>query len=356
MTEHREAGNQGQVVEGAPGENPSPNTAKDPQAAVSPRRPRVFLVLTVVFLGLGILFKFLGMPGRESTALTGAAPQKVGVYVSQQDVMVNLMAGITWDASQPSHASETLFAAVAGEGVTQTTRLLITSTIAPMPGGPPYQETVSYFGGEHTQTAPEWVRVITVAQLESSAGPYGSSVGTFSLPKVVQLSRGSTFAHLPALAPNISPFPSIPIEMTEVSSTGSIHDVVDAPVLRHFGLVGSSSASYVSAFPDAVARQLYYDPQSLMTSESIDGLRTDLENSVINSNLPANGTLQGDNYVWQGTGWLEGYLSATELSASESQADWDFYSGIAWGIAAAVGVAFAQEPSLWRRKKGGEAG
>jgi hypothetical protein len=48
-----------------------------------------------------------------------------------------------------------------------------------------------------------------------------------------------------------------------------------------------------------------------MTAESINGLRTDLENSVINSNLPGNGTRQGDDYLWQETGWLEGYLSAT---------------------------------------------
>ena len=88
-----------------------------------------------------------------------------------------------------------------------------------------------------------------------------------------------------------------------------------------------------------------------MTTESIDGLRTDLENSVVNSDLPGNGTLEGDAFVWQGTGWLEGYLSATELSASQTQANRDFYSGLAFGLAAAAGVAFLQEPALpWRRR------
>jgi hypothetical protein len=141
------------------------------------------------------------------------------------------------------------------------------------------------------------------------------------------------------------------IEMTESSSsTGSIQDVVDAPVLRSLGLAVSSTANYIGAAPVTSPRELYYDPQNLMTTESIDGLRTDLENSVVNSDLPGNGTLEGDDYVWQGTGWLEGYLSATELSASESKAKWDFASGLVFGLAAAAGIAFLQEPALpWRR-------
>jgi hypothetical protein len=341
------------AVGGAAGEARSPTPATEPQTGRQPWRPTVFLVLTIVFLGLGIWFKQLAAPGRESTTLINAAPQKVGVYVNQQDVMVHLTAGITWQANQPSHASETLYAAVEGPGVAPATTLLITSTIRPAPGSQPYQRTTFYVGGELTETQPEWVLRITVAQLESSVGQYGSPVGMFTLPEVVQLSGGSTFAHLPALAPNVSPFPSMAIEMTESSSsTGSIQDVVDAPMLRSPGLAASSSASYIGASSAASTRQLYYDPQSLMTTESINGLRTDLENSVINSNLPGNGTLQGDDYVWQETGWLEGYLSATELSASESQANWDFFSGIAFGLAAAVGVAFAQEPSplRWRRR------
>ena len=119
----------------------------------------------------------------------------------------------------------------------------------------------------------------------------------------------------------------------------------------HAAVAASSTANYIGAAPATSARELYYDPQNLMTTESIDGLRTDLENSVVNSDLPGNGTLEGDAFVWQGTGWLEGYLSATELSASQTQANRDFYSGLAFGLAAAAGVAFLQEPALpWRRR------
>lgn len=354
MTENRQTANP--AVDDAdvavPSAAPSSKQKTGKKTGKRPWRPMFFLALTVAGVGAGFWFKQLAAPGQESAALLNAAPQRVGVYANQQGAMVNLTAGITWQASQPALARETLYAAVAGPGVTPATTLLLTSTIAPTPGSQPYQRTTFYVGGDLQKAQPEWVLTMTVAKLESSRGQYGSPVGTFTLPEIVQFSGGSTFAHLPALAPNVSPFPSTAIEMTESSSsTGSIQDVVDAPVLRSLGLAASSTANYIGAAPATSARELYYDPQNLMTTESIDGLRTDLENSVVNSDLPGNGTLEGDDYVWQGTGWLEGYLSATELSAGESQATWDFYSGIAFGLAAAALVAFVQEPALpWRRR------
>ena len=112
--------------------------------------------------------------------------------------MVDLTASIAWQESQPALARETLYAAVAGPGVNRATTLLLTSTIAPTPGSQPYQRTTFYVGGDLQRTQPEWVLTISVAKLESSRGQYGSPVGTFTVPEIVQLSGGSTFAHLPA--------------------------------------------------------------------------------------------------------------------------------------------------------------
>jgi hypothetical protein len=357
MTENRQTANP--AVDDGDGAAPPAGTSSKSKTGKEagkktgqwPWLPMVFLVLMVAGVVAGFWFKHLAAPGQESAALL-AAPQRVGVYANQQGVMVDLTAGIAWQASQPAVARETLYAAVAGPGVTRATTLLLTSTIAPAAGSQPYRRTTFYVGGDLQRTQPEWVLTVSVAKLESSRGQYGSPVGTFTLPGIVQLSGGSTFAHLPALAPNVSPFPSLAIEMTESSSsTGSIQDVVDAPVLRSLGLAVSSTANYIGAAPATSPRELYYDPQNLMTTESIDGLRTDLENSVVNSDLPGNGTLEGDDYVWQGTGWLEGYLSATELSASESQANCNFASGLVFGLAAAAGIAFLQDPALpWRRR------
>ena len=89
-----------------------------------PLRPMIFLVLMVVGVGAGIWFKQRAAPGQESAALLNAAPQRVGVYANQQGVMVDLTAGIAWQASQPALARETLYAAVAGPGVTPATTLL----------------------------------------------------------------------------------------------------------------------------------------------------------------------------------------------------------------------------------------
>ncbi len=230
-----------------------------------------------------------------------------------------------------------------------TTRVLLTSTVRPS-GSDLVQPSAVYTGRNLVRGSPEWAWSLTVAQLDSASSPYGSPVADFTLPQVAQVTGGSVFVHLPALASNVSPFPSMPIEMTEQTASSAaapIQDVVTSPALVDQADASSasysgSSASYVGAAPGS-SRELYYQPQTLMTTETINGLRPYLQNAVIDSNLPGNGTLQGETYVWQATGWLEGYLSATEVSTSGAEANDDFYAGLAFATAAALAVACAQE-------------
>jgi hypothetical protein len=327
------------------GDNTPPNPAHKRLRLL----PVIFLVLALLALGLGIWFKEQAAPPAESGALMNGAPQTVAIYVSQPGVTVHLTAGITWNPSRPGHAQESLYAAVEGGGVTAATTLLFTSTIRPLGSSRPEPSAV-YTGRTLMRGAAEWVWARTVAQLDSVSGPYGSLVAHFALPQVAQVSGGDVFVHLPSLASNVSPFPSMPAEMTEqatLSPAAPIQDVVNSPGLVDQAEVGSASytsspASYIGTASGS-SRELYYEPQPLAATETINKLRPYLQNAVIDSNLPGDGTLQQDIYVWQANGSLEGYLSATSVSTGNSEASYAFYAGLAFAIAAAVGVAAAQE-------------
>jgi hypothetical protein len=73
------------------------------------------------------------------------------------------------------------------------------------------------------------------------------------------------------------------------------------------------------------------------------GAQSTLAHARIDSILPANGSLQGDSYVWQGASSLEPTITATNISAAESQSTFAFAAGVAFAIAAAAFIAFVQE-------------
>lgn len=202
-----------------------------------------------------------------------------------------------------------------------------------------------------TRGSAEWTWTRTVAQLEANSSQYGSAVADFMLPQVAQAAGGEVFVHLPSLASNVSAFPSIPVVMTEQATSSpaaAIQYLVNSPGLHNQAEASSASyisntASYIGVSKGGLSRELYYEPQPLVATETINKLRPYLQNAVIDSNLPGDGTLQQDTYVWQANGSLEGYLSATAVSTSNSEAGYAFYAGLAFAIAAAVAVASAQE-------------
>ena len=99
-----------------------------------------------------------------------------------------------------------------------------------------------------------------------------------------------------------------------------------------------------------------YWPTRLLITEVLAGAQPSLVHARIDSILPANGSLQGNSYVWQGTGSLEPTISATNISAAESQSIYAFAAGIAFATAAAAFIALVQEvpkdipisPETWR--------
>lgn len=76
--------------------------------------------------------------------------------------------------------------------------------------------------------------------------------------------------------------------------------------------------------------------------EILEEVKTEVNNATVNSIVP-DGSLQGDNYVWQAEGDLEPTMSLTNQNAAASHSTWSFFSGIFIGVAAGTFVAFVQE-------------
>jgi hypothetical protein len=81
----------------------------------------------------------------------------------------------------------------------------------------------------------------------------------------------------------------------------------------------------------------------LTTTEILEDAASEFNNSIVNSIEPSGGHFQNNNYIWQGNGSLEPTVYLTKEDAAASHSDWDFRSGIAFGVAAGTGVAFVQE-------------
>lgn len=237
---------------------------------------------------------------------------------------------------------------------------------------------------------------------------YGVPIAVFYLPQVTQNANGSFFAHLPEIGWSSSgvatstcrtagtpadcgslgslrsiPYNALPIRYLRAMNTisGSYPFILDETIRVHgrdingitifpnpkkylaklIGTVPNKNLlnllrrpSSYSTIPGSHA-QLYW-PVRIQTTEILAGAQRALEGSRIDSVLPPNGRLQGDSYVWNGTGSLDATLSATKINAAESQSDNAFFSGVAFAIAVAAAIAFIQElpeaiplPSWWPR-------
>jgi hypothetical protein len=179
-------------------------------------------------------------------------------------------------------------------------------------------------------------------------GPYGYPVATFELPQVTQESNGSFFAHLPLMGINAGPSYNIPYFFSESDSFGQSENMIEYPRLKSAtdypprGYATSDPSKY-QAPPGRQLITAYWQPSSLTTTEILENVRSELENATVNSIVPSDGHLQDINYVWQEIGSLEPTMNLANQDAAASHGEWDFRSGIAFGIAAGTGVAFVQE-------------
>jgi len=211
-----------------------------------------------------------------------------------------------------------------------------------------YKSAVFYSGSKPFPVlAPqEYVTELHIAQ-SPRVGQYGQPVGLFLLPPVTQESHGSFFAHLPAIGVSYSgSFEPLPALISERSSSQR-EQLVESPLPKDLRNVptsryGSSDPSKYQAPLGQHFQAVYWQPASLTTTEILEDVKSEVDNASVNSIVP-DGSLQGNNYVWQGKGSLEPTMSLTNQDAAASHSILTFFSGIAFGVAAGALVAFIQE-------------
>jgi hypothetical protein len=303
--------------------------------------------------------------GKEDASLEADTPQLLGVFSTDPNTVIRLTADVFWhNVSGYARAPfEEVYVSVAETAPKKSSALLVTSTLQPnIVTGPPghiriipdraYQSALFYSGTAPFSSLgpPQYVSELPLQQIERDARftQYGFPIGTFELPEVTQESHGNFFAHLPEIGiytPTNGAFP-LPYLISEGSSSSGQEQLIEGPVPKNpttpaIDYVRLSPSQY-QAPPGRHLLTIYWQPASLTTTEILEDVKSEVENATVNSIVP-DGSLQGNNYVWQGQGFLEPTMSLTNQDVAASHSTWIFFSGIAFGVAGGTLVAYIQE-------------
>jgi GntR family transcriptional regulator len=327
----------------------------------------VFLFgVTVALVLAGFAFWLASAVGRENASLEADTPQLLGVFSTYPNTIIHVTAEVFWhDAIGPGRLPyEAVYVSATAPRAPRSATILITSSVQPgitvgLPDhthfipNPLYESAVFYSDIEPFSIldSHEYVAAVPLSYITQTSrieqSQYGSSVGFFELPQVTQESHGSFFAHLPDIGIDTGSFDPLPYLFGERSTSSQREQLVEDPELkdlRNYPYTGyaSSASSEYQAPPGQRLQTAYWQPASLTTTEILEDAKPELENAGANSIVP-DGSLQGDNYVWQGGGFLEPTMNLTNEDAAASHSTWSFFSGIAFGVAAGTLVAFIQE-------------
>jgi len=327
----------------------------------------VFLFgVTVALVLLGFAFWRAAAVGREDASLEADTPQLLGVFSTYPNTIIHVTAEVFWsDAAGPGRLPyEEVYVSATAPRAPSSTFILITSSVQPgITSGPPGHihfmpdplfRSAVFHGDTGSFPVPEsheYVAALPLSYVTQYSrieqSQYGSIVGRFELPQVTQESHGSFFAHLPDIGIDTGSFDPLPYLFGERSTSSQPEQLVEDPELkdlRNYPYTGyaSSDPSEYQAPPGQRLQTAYWQPASLTTTEILEDAKPELDNAGVNSIVP-DGSLQGDNYVWQGGGFLEPTMSLTNEDAAASHSTWIFFSGIAFGVAAGTLVAFIQE-------------
>lgn len=316
-------------------------------------RSLFLLGVTIALVLLGIAFRQAAAPGKEDPVLEASTPQVLGVFSTDPNATIRLTADVFWHDVSGGGVRvpfEQLYVSVAVSKPSKSQTLLITSSLKPA-SGQDFRRAVFYDGNNPFRILDqhEYVMEIPLEDIQHFlASPYGFPVATFELSQVTQESNGSFFAHLPLMGINAGASYNIPYFFSESDSFGQSENMLEYPQLKNaqdYPLRGyaTSDPSKYQAPPGLQLTTAYWQPSSLTTTEILENVRSELENATVNSIVPSDGHLQDFNYVWQESGSLEPTMNLTNQDTAASHSEWDFRSGIAFGVAAGTGVAFVQE-------------
>jgi hypothetical protein len=194
------------------------------------------------------------------------------------------------------------------------------------------------------------------ALTQSEYDPRGPALAVFRLKSQFFVNDdGSIQARLPEIAQLRSEFTLSPIAATTSNGSGTEpSSVYFHPKLTDIELLGDTRPSSYKVPSDEPVKGLFWDPQTLTSTEVLDGVADDISRSDVILNLPSNGRVQGGGFVWTAPGELSPVLSTTNRDLNDARGRDEFYSGVALATAAAALIALVQEGPerfrFWRRR------
>jgi hypothetical protein len=330
-------------------------------------RSLFLLGVTVALVLLGLAFRHAAATGKEDPRLENHSPQIIGVYSTDPHVTVHLTAEIFWrtlSRTPEREPDEFVSVSVSGSKAKKSSAILVTSNVRPgsterSPDGKlmfrpdtRYSKAVMINGTSPFKVFDnsEYIAEIPFSDIErNSHAGQSFIVGEFELPQITQQSHGSFFVHLPVIGFNYGFHSTLPKLINETPSYFQHQKLLIDPQLKDTrnppltGYASSDPSEYLAPSDQSKLYETYWQPVSLTTKETLVGVQAELQNSTVNNIEPPDGHLQDNNYVWEGKGYLEPTMNVVNQDAAASHGQWDFRSGIAFGVAAGTGVAFVQE-------------
>jgi hypothetical protein len=187
--------------------------------------------------------------------------------------------------------------------------------------------------------------IYLLVDVPSPAPRQGVSIGMFDMPQADYAQGLSLVVRMPTIAaeggPNFG-------KRYATAQNDPNRLYYDAPI----GLVDNEdSPDAIKADPKEHPGTVFYGTAALTATETARGLG-DLSGYTIDTAEPSNGVASNGSYTWTGSYGLSGTLVATPRNLVAEMSQFDFQSGIALGIAAALGVAFLQElPDEFRKRR-----
>lgn len=335
-------------LSGAPEPKKVSDQTDGPDGTVQPSngwRSYFLLGATIVFIVMGQLFRFASQSGQEPPSLEGPQ-QLLSVYTTDPNATAHLSVDVIWQAQNANTSLlvpyDGVFLSISGPGLKPSTMVLVRSSLPAVTlkkniygqyvivDDPTFKKTriVPPLPGFLIDQNSDYVLERPVGGLMSNSpgGPGGTGIGVFELPGAVAESYGSYFAHLPTVgfaensgyqySPSfLSVLNTITPSEASVCGCHASEDLIENPQLNSTAPVTGRESLNPAAYRSfGIARNLYWQPAVLNTSETLTGAESLFTNTNVNVQ-PGNGVLEDFNYTWQGTGGIDPMINATEDSA-----------------------------------------
>jgi hypothetical protein len=328
--------------------------AQPARSRFNPLRLTIIIFILLIGVLVGLHFKLQANPGAEPSTFAEQPPQYINVYETnyQIPISVTVTFGQEWLVNYgryvspielPAHGyadfSENVEVTATPTGSAMPGTIVITSTTRPLPnGGEPIRTPVFRLRNGPGPIAAAMKFAVAVQLFRNQDNTWSGSAFFASIPIVFQ-DNGSTFGHLPSVgAYEVTRPPSVFLQAQY--DHGKLENVIS--------LLGGPTQ-----IPVGDSAQDLGDPSNISYTEDIENIVPTLKSEQIDYSIPAINNGSDIDYTWYSNGisGLQPIFKATNPDAIDSQNQAAFYSGIAFGIAAAAAIALVQEIPESRKRE-----